>query len=147
MGDPNGYLARIVRFGLVGLLNGAVSFTVIGVLDLGLHVAPELANAVGYIVGVLTSFTLSKSFVFRSTERPSATGPRYGLVILIAFLLNQAVLHLALMALGMGTIQHALAQLCGMSTYTVFSFFACQLWVFRKRSAGPSRLPGADGIS
>jgi putative flippase GtrA len=146
MGDPHGHLARIARFGLAGLLNGAASFTVIGILDLGLHVAPELANAAGYMIGVLISYTLSKSFVFRSTERPAATGPRYALVVLAAFLLNQAVLRLALMVLGTGATQHAIAQLCGMSTYTVFSFLACQLWVFRRPPMERPSPAGDDGL-
>lgn len=137
MADLKSHVARAVRFGLVGALNSVVGLGVIYGLDLGLHVAPELANAAGYAVGVTVSFTLSKTFVFRSKERVGATGPRYLMVILAAFLLNQAVLRVALALLGKGTLQHAAAQLSGMACYTAFSFLACQFWVFKSRPSAP----------
>lgn len=136
MADLKSHFARAARFGVVGVLNGVLGLGVIYGLDLGLHVAPELANAAGYAVGVTVSFSLSKTFVFRSKERVGATGPRYLIVILAAFLLNQAVLQIALALLGKGPLQHIVAQLSGMSAYTAFSFLACQLWVFKSASGG-----------
>lgn len=122
---------RAVRYGLVGVLNGIVSLTVIAALDLGLHLRPELANAVGYAAGVAVGFTLARTFVFRDKNGVRTTGPRYVLVIATAFLLNQLVLHFALRALGSGALNHMLAQLSGMVAYTGFSFLTCNLWVFR----------------
>jgi putative flippase GtrA len=125
---------RAFRYGLVGLLNSALGFSVIAALDLGLHLRPELANAVGYAVGMVVSFALAKVFVFRSQGRVATTGPRYVMVILVAFVLNQIALRLALTVLGNGALQHALAQAAGMIVYTGLAFVGCQLWVFSSRA-------------
>jgi putative flippase GtrA len=130
MADLGAFAGRALRYGLVGLLNSALGFAIIAGLDIGLHLRPEIANAVGYGIGMLVGFALTKVFVFRNQDRAWSVGPRYGLVILAAFALNQLALRLALLALGSGALQHALAQLTGMVVYTGFAFIGCQLWVF-----------------
>jgi putative flippase GtrA len=129
------FLKRAVRYGLVGVLNSIVSLSLIAILDLGLHVRPDVANAAGYAVGVLLSFALAKSFVFRSTGKVAATGPRYLVAVAAGFALNQLILHAALRVLGPSPAAHAAAQLSGIGAYTAFVFLACQVWVFR----GPNR--------
>jgi len=137
MAELGPFLKRAARYGLVGVLNGIVSLSLIGVLDLGLHVRPDLANAAGYAAGVLLSFVLARSFVFRSDGRVTTTGPRYLLAVVTGFALNQLVLWVALRLLGPGVVQHAVAQLSGIVTYTAFVFLACQVWVFRpQKGAG-----------
>jgi putative flippase GtrA len=133
MADRLALLGRAVRYGLVGVLNGVVSLSLIGVLDLGLHVRPELANAAGYAVSVLLSFTLARSFVFRDKARVGRTGPRYLVAVATGFVLNQLALRAMLHLLGPGQWRHAVAQLTGVAMYTGFVFVACQLWVFRER--------------
>lgn len=130
MVDLGSLLKRVLRYGLVGILNGVVSLSLIGVLDIGLHIRPEIANTAGYAAGVTLSFALARSFVFQNTDGIRTTGPRYILVIIIGFLLNQLVLHGMLSLLGSGAMQHVVAQLGGITTYTVFTFMACNLWVF-----------------
>jgi putative flippase GtrA len=125
-------LGLIARFGLVGLANTVLGFGVIAGLDVGLHVAPALANAAGYGVGVLSGFLLNRSFVFRSQGGYRSTGAKYFLMVILAFALNQAVLFAAGRVLGPGSWQHLLAQLCGMGTYTVVTFILCKVWVFRE---------------
>jgi putative flippase GtrA len=118
------------RFGLVGVANTAIGYAVIAILDLGLKIAPPIANAAGYVVGFGISYLLNRRFVFRSAEKASATGPRYVLAALVAFALNQVVLALATRMLGDGNLAHAASQLAGMATYTVALFVACRVWVF-----------------
>jgi putative flippase GtrA len=118
----------------VGVGNTIFGLALIYTLDLGLHVPPTNANAIGYAVCIVISFIMSRSFVFQSTGRVGVAGLRYMVVVLIAFLLNQAVLRLALLGLGEGVWQHAAAQLSGMACYTAFTFLGCQLWVFRSQA-------------
>ena len=131
MQDFRALAALLSRFGLIGLINTAVGFTTTAVLDVGLHVAPALANAGGYAVGVPLSFILTRAFVFRHKVAATSTGPRYVLVVTFAFALNQLVLHVMGTALGRGALPHLVAQLCGMGSYTVATFLACRYWVFR----------------
>jgi putative flippase GtrA len=122
----------IARFGLAGLVNTAVGFSVVVLLDPVLGVSPAVANAAGYAVGMTVSFVLSRGFVFRSRTGLPASGLRYLIAVAAAFLLNQAVLRLAGMTLAAGSIQHIAAQLMAMATYSIALFVICRLWVFRE---------------
>jgi len=124
-------IGLLARFGLAGLVNTAVGFAVVVVLDPGLGVPPAMANAVGYLVGMAVGFILNRGFVFRSSHGVPASGLRYAIAAIAAFVLNQVVLRLAGAALGAGAAQHAAAQLCAMATYSVALFLACRFWVFR----------------
>jgi putative flippase GtrA len=124
-------IALIARFGLAGLINTGIGFAVIAGLDVGLHVAPALANAAGYLVGMGVGFVLNRRFVFKSQSSARATAPRYIAVVIAAFALNQLILRAAGANLGPGALPHLLAQLSGMAVYTLAVFVACRFWVFR----------------
>jgi putative flippase GtrA len=121
----------VARFGLVGLMNTAIGFAVVVALDPGLRVAPAIANAVGYLVGVAVGFVLNRGFVFRSSRGLRASGLRYAIAALGAFVLNQVVLRWVGAELGAGGPQHVAAQLFAMATYSVAFFLVCRFWVFR----------------
>ena len=126
----------VARFGLAGLVNTAVGFAVVVVLDPVLGVAPAIANAIGYAVGVAVGFVLNRGFVFRSREGVPASGARYAIAALGSFVLNQVVLRVAGAALGGGAAQHIEAQLSGMGVYSIALFLACRFWVFRPAAEG-----------
>jgi putative flippase GtrA len=128
-------LGLIARFGLVGLVNTAIGFAVVVLLDPVMGLPPALANAASYAVGISVGFFLSRGFVFRSRAGLSATGLRYLIAALGAFALNQAVLHVAGFVLGAGAVQHIAAQLAAMAVYSTAFFFICRLWVFRPTAA------------
>jgi putative flippase GtrA len=130
-GSRRAKLGLIFRFGLAGAANTAVGFLAIAVLDVGLHLPPALANAIGFALGIVLSFTLNRSFVFRSNLALHTSGPRFLLVVAIAFALNQAVLALAGRVLGATPGGHIAAQLAGMSIYTLVVFVLCRIWIFR----------------
>ena len=119
------------RFASVGLLNTLISLSVIMALDRGLHANPQAANAGGYAVGLTSGFLLSRRFVFRSAAGPRATAPKYLLTVLGGFCLNQLVLAEARRVLGPGMLDHLIAQVCAMGSYTVSVFLVCRYWVFR----------------
>jgi|HubBroStandDraft_4_1064222.scaffolds.fasta_scaffold244911_2 putative flippase GtrA len=118
------------RFGVAGLVNTAVGFAVIVMLDPGLHAPPALANALGYGAGMGVGFLLNRAFVFRSRTGLAASGGRYAIAALGAFALNQAVLRAAGLILGGGALAHVAAQLAAMAAYTAALFMLCRLWVF-----------------
>jgi putative flippase GtrA len=128
----------VARFGLVGLVNTAVGFAVVVLLDPVLGLPPALANAASYAVGITVGFLLSRGFVFRSRTGLSITGIRYLIAAGGAFLLNQGVLRLAGSALGAGPAHHIVAQLAAMAVYSTAFFFLCRLWVFRAPAGSPA---------
>jgi putative flippase GtrA len=135
MGKLPKVIGLISRFGLTGLINTGVGFVTAAGLDVGLHVAPALANTAGYLVGVPVSFVLNRTFVFKHHQSITATMPKYFASVALAFTLNQIVLHLAGAALGPGADQHIAAQLCGMATYTAVNLVICRFWVFPAQAA------------
>lgn len=127
-------IALLARFSLVGLVNSAVGFAVIATLDLGFHLQPALANALGYLTGITISFFLTRSFVFRQRAAIAGQAWRYGLAMAVAFLLNQLVLMAAGHALGASALAHLMAQLMGLATYTIVNFLVCRQWVFLEKN-------------
>lgn len=133
-------IGLLSRFGLVGLANTALGFGVIAALDIGLGVNRQVANALGYAAGMVLSFVLNRTFVFRSRDRSRATAPKFVASLLIAFCLNQAVLFAVSQVLGHSTPERLAAQLVAMASYTGSFFLLCRLWVFREaREETPDR--------
>jgi putative flippase GtrA len=122
---------QLARFGLAGLVNTAVGFAVVVVLDPVLGVAPALANAIGYLVGVIVGFALNRGFVFRSQRAAPAEGIRYVVAAASAFVLNQGVLRGSGLLLGPGSTRRLFAQMMAMAVYSATLFFLCRFWVFR----------------
>ena len=135
MPEGQALAGQAARFGLAGLVTTAVGFAVIAALDIGLHMTPALANAVGYAVGIPLGFALNRGFVFRHGGAITRAGLRYAAAIALALALNQLVLRLAGAALGAGTGPHLAAQLAGMATYTGVSFLTFRFSVFRQGGA------------
>lgn len=130
----------LARFGLAGLVNTGIGLSVIAALDLGLHLDPHLANAVGYAGGLASGYVLNRMFVFKSREDVGSTGLKYLVVVAIAFAVNQGVLALAGPLFGPMPLGRLAAQVTAMATYTVLTFIACRVWVFRPQNSAQSEL-------
>ena len=124
------FLALFARFGVAGLVNTAVGFLVIEVLDVGFGVQSNLANGCGYAVGIGTGFILNHDFVFRYQGGRGVVA-RYLAAVLFAFLVNQAVLVIVHHLLGSAPLLRTTAQLAGMTCYTALTFLLCRQWVFK----------------
>lgn len=123
-------LLSALRYGLAGLLNTLVGFSIIVALDVGLHLDPHLANAVGYAVGICVSFLLSRFFVFRARKTGRGVSLRYVVAVGSAFVLNQGVLTLARLWAPHGAIWHVAAQGAAAVSYTAALFLLSHYWVF-----------------
>jgi len=128
-------IGLLARFSLVGIVNTAIGLAVIAILDLGFHVRPALANALGYLVGVSVSFFLTRNLVFRDRSHIASGAWRYALAMAAAFLLNQLVLLEAGRLFGAGAAAHLAAQITAMATYTIANFLLCRYWVFAARAS------------
>ncbi len=121
-------IARLLRFGLTGLANSAVGWAVIfGGLWAGL--GGLAANAAGYAVGLVLSFTLNRRFVFGVTGSVSAREvAKFLAAFAVAYGANVAVLLAAQSVLGADS---ALAQLPAIAAYVLIFFLLSQFVVFR----------------
>jgi putative flippase GtrA len=121
-------LARLFRFGLTGLANSAVGWAVIfGGLWAGM--SGLAANAAGYAVGLVLSFTLNRRYVFGVTGAVSGREvARFLAAFAMAYGVNVAVLMLAERVFGANS---PLAQLPALAAYIVLFFLLSQRFVFR----------------
>jgi len=56
---------RALKFGVVGLANTALDFTLFAALTIGGRIAPPLANLFSYSSGIALSFWANRSWTFR----------------------------------------------------------------------------------
>ena len=113
------------RFAMVGVLNTAAGLTVIYAAR-ALGLGEVAANASGYALGLMLSFTLNRRWTFRHRGPWLALAARFSVVTLLAWLANLAVL-LALLRLGVAAV---LAQAGAVLSYTVLSYLGYRWWAF-----------------
>lgn len=124
------FLVSALRYGVAGVFNTLVGFSIILILELGLGLAAHLANAVGYAVGICVSFVLSKVFVFKARQTKRSAPLRYVVAVAAAFALNQGVLSLARLVLPTGPLWSVAAQGSAAVSYTAALFLLSHFWVF-----------------
>lgn len=124
------FLVSALRYGLAGVVNTLVGFSIIVALDVGLRLPAHLANAIGYAVGICVSYVLSKVFVFKARRTTRSAPLRYVAAVAAAFALNQGVLTLAKLVLPSGTLWSVAAQGSAAVSYTAALFLLSHFWVF-----------------
>jgi putative flippase GtrA len=124
------FLVSALRYGVAGVFNTLVGFSIIVALDVGLGVPAHLANAIGYAVGVCVAFVLSKVFVFKARNTTRSAPMRYVIAVAAAFALNQGVLTVAKLVLPTGDLWSVAAQGAAAVSYTGALFLLSHFWVF-----------------
>ncbi|MES2017122.1 MAG: GtrA family protein [Pseudomonadota bacterium] len=113
------------RFVMVGLLNTAAGLGMIyGARLLGM--GEVAANATGYALGLMLSFTLNRRWTFRHRGPLLALASRFAVVTLVAWLVNLAVLLALLRVAVAPVVAQASAVLC----YTLVSYLGFRCWAF-----------------
>jgi putative flippase GtrA len=92
---------RLVRFGLVGVVNTAVDLAVFATLFYGLAVPLLVANSLGYLMGLANSYLLNSRWTFNDRAGSgSASRPiLYALLNLGGLLIGNLVVWLLALAL------------------------------------------------
>ena len=119
-------LGQLVRFGLVGFTNTALTLATYAVLS-GLHVPVALAGAGGWAVGAVNGFVLNRAWTFRGAARGALPAARYAVVALAGSGLNAALVSIAVSDEHLPRFAGELAVL---PPVTVLSFVLCRSWVF-----------------
>ena len=123
---------QFAKFLGVGVANTLVALSVIYAATWLGNVGDVAANALGYGVGLLTSFSLNSRWTFahRGPQLPALA--KFLLVALAAYGMNLLTVMAAIHYAGLNGY---LAQALGIPPYTVTSFLAAKYLVFR---AGPA---------
>jgi putative flippase GtrA len=117
---------QLVRFGLVGSTNTALTLATYAVL-VALHAPVALAGAAGWAVGAVNGFVLNRAWTFRGTGRGAVPAARYAVVALAGSGLNAALVSIAVSEQHLPRIAGELAVL---PPVTLLSFVLCRSWVF-----------------
>ncbi len=120
-----------VRFGLVGVLNTLSGLSVIYLLKWAFSVPDFPANLGGYAVGLTGSYFLNSRWTFVSRRPAVSSLPRFASVILLAYLINYAVVALAIGS----AVNSYVAQAMGVLPYSLTTYFGFRYYVFHHSSA------------
>jgi putative flippase GtrA len=125
----------LVRFLLVGVVNTLVGLGIIYSMMyfLGMSVAP--ANAAGYFIGILVSFSLNKTWTFGSHDRIVTSFLRYFLVLVVGYAANLATV---LFVHSRFDLNAYLAQAIGIIPYTTIGFLGSRYFAFRNQRRLPA---------
>lgn len=123
-----------VRFCLVGLVNTAVGLSLIYASKYGLGFGDVPANLVGYIIGLMVSFTLNSRFTFRYEGPLWPAVLRFVITFAISYMANiTTVLALRDGAGVNADLAHAIAVVPYTTTFYLLSRF--MVFVGHKRPA------------
>lgn len=114
------------RFASVGVLNTVFGYGVI-FTAMACGVSPYVSNALGYFLGWLLSYGLSRFWVFSNTDRSQGSMLRYAVSFGLAYSVNFGVLHSTLL-LGWPSF---LCQVVAGAAYFLMMFFLSKTWVFK----------------
>ena len=119
---------RFSRFLLVGVFNTLLGWVIIfgGMYLLGM--SPEASNVLGYSIGLLVSFVLNRTFIFRSSGRPSGELARFLAVFILAFGANLAALSVLVRFFF---VHEAISQVLAAVVYVITSYIMNKNFVFQ----------------
>jgi putative flippase GtrA len=122
-------ILQLVRFGLVGFTNTALTLATYAVLS-G-HAPVALAGAAGWAVGAVNGFILNRAWTFRGAARGALPAARYAVVALAGSGLNAALVSIAVSEQHLPRFAGELAVL---PPVTLLSFLLCRGWVFAQEA-------------
>lgn len=125
-----GQLPTVVRFVLVGMVNTLVGLTLIYAAKWFLGAGDVAANAFGYSIGLLVSFTLNRAWTFAHRGHAGRAFATFLAVQCVAYGLN-LVCVLGLISYG---VDSYVAQAFGIPPYTIVSYLGSRYLAFASGS-------------
>ena len=122
------HLPELGRFLSVGVVNMVVGLLVIYACKWFFHAGDVAANAIGYGVGLCTSFALNSRWTFSYKGPQFPALGKFLAVAAVAYAMNLLTVLVAIRYLGMNDY---LAQALGIPPYTVTTYLASKFIVFR----------------
>jgi putative flippase GtrA len=126
----NDLFYQIIKFSIIGVLNTALTLSVIFILTKKFNVYYIAANIAGYVIGVMNSFLWNKIWVFKSGNYYIWELGFFWLNVGICYLLQLGLVVLLKEELG---INQDLAIVAGMFMYAGCNFLGNRIFVFRTR--------------
>ncbi|WP_218510919.1 GtrA family protein [Variovorax sp. dw_308] len=119
-------MRQLLKFAVVGVVNTALGYAVIFACMYLAGLGPATSNVIGYAVGLIISYSLNRSFTFRSAAPPRREIVRFVAIFLLAYLAN----FLTLVLLIRHGVHEGLAQVLAGVVYFSLSFVLNKYYVF-----------------
>lgn len=127
-------IRRAVRFGLVGVVNTAIDFTIFYLLHYIFSVGYLLANLVAFLTASINSYLLNRRWTFKSTAVDvHREFLQYTIVLAIGFALNEGTLYLLVSRFGWAPI---VAKVGATVLSLSWNFTANRFWTFKSSVHG-----------
>lgn len=129
---------QFTKFGMIGLSNTVIDFTLLNLLHLVLKVPVLPANTVSFSCAVINSFVWNKYWTFQDKQTRNIAGQFIQFVIVSAIGLgfNNGIMYLAGSYLGgFSPLQLNLAKLAASTVSMLWNFIAYKTVVFRPTRA------------
>lgn len=135
-------IIQFLKYAIVGVINTVVTFVVIFITKSVMGINPLVANAIGYVAGLINSFVWNKQWVFHSKKGVGKEAVKffigfavcYGLQLLVVWALTYRT-SLGAMTWdleGFMTVSgYAVATIAGNVVYTLCNFVYNRLITFR----------------
>jgi putative flippase GtrA len=120
-----------LRYGFAGILNGITGLGTIWLLT-HLGVEPVLANSIGFGIGIVFAFLVSRKFVFRSSGHFTAEAGKYIFSFVLSYLINIAILQLCI---NRYFLDKLISQGIAVSSYVLSMYLASRIFIFRRGKA------------
>lgn len=121
-------IPQLVRFGLVGAINTALTLATYSVL-LALRAPAPLAGAIGWGVGATNGYLLNRAWTFRDAARGAVPAARYVTVQVMGSALNATLVAIAV---GAEHLPRLAGELAVLPPVTILTFVLCRGWVFAR---------------
>jgi putative flippase GtrA len=121
-------LVQFVKFGVVGVSNTLLAFTIYTVLLKVFGVWYLAASAIGFVVGAVNGFLLNRRWTFAGHVGDALTPVRWGIVQGCGLALNEGLLYLFV---DDASIEKLLSQAFATAIVTVITFLVNRAWTFR----------------
>lgn len=119
---------QIIKFGIVGLSNTAVTAATLFILISLLKVDSLVANPIGYTLGLINSFIFNKFWTFKSSSHPLREAFLFLVVFAVSFT-PQFFLYKHMLSIGFSEL---LSTAVGMVVYTAINFVGNRLLTFKE---------------
>ena len=125
--------SNFIGFLLVGVANTLVGLSVIYLIKWLGAAGDTIANACGYVFGLLVSFILNRNWTFRHSGTVLPAAIRFLMVFAIAYAANLGVVLILIHQVG---VNGYFAQLLGVPPYTALFYLGSRYFAFRRHPVG-----------
>lgn len=123
-------IGKVIKFGLVGVLNTLINWIIFAVLNF-VGVYYIIANVIAYVIATINSYIWNSRWVFKyKGEDKKETTTKFILLNLAGLALNTMILYLLVDLIGLNKL---IALVITTVIVMVINYIVNKIWVFKEK--------------